>query len=208
MTPEEFAGFLRDARALAVLRTGREEAAGLAMDAAIRGGFRAIEFTLNTPGALDRIEEFARRPGLVVGAGTVLSPWEAREAVGRGARFLVSPVFDPEILEEARRLGVCLVPGCSTPAEFLRAHRAGATVQKLFPAPAGGPAWVRAVLGPLPFLRIVPTSGVDGESAAEFLRAGCLAVGFVGPLFAPEDLAASAFDRIEERARALLASLS
>lgn len=208
MTPEEFAGFLRDARALAVLRTGREEAAGPAMDAAIRGGFRAIEFTLNTPGALDRIEEFARRPGLVVGAGTVLSPWEAREAVGRGARFLVSPVFDPEILEEARRLGVCLVPGCSTPAEFLRAHRAGATVQKLFPAPAGGPAWVRAVLGPLPFLRIVPTSGVDGENAAEFLRAGCLAVGFVGPLFVPEDLAVSAFDRIEERARALLASLS
>lgn len=208
MTPEEFAGFLRDARALAVLRTGREEVAGPAMDAAIRGGFRAIEFTLNTPSALDRIEEFARRPGLVVGAGTVLSPREARDAVGRGARFLVSPVFDPEVLEEARRLGACLIPGCSTPAEFLRAHRAGATVQKLFPAPAGGPAWVRAVLGPLPFLRIVPTSGVDGENAAEFLRAGCLAVGFVGPLFAPGDLAASAFDRIEERARALLAGLS
>jgi 2-dehydro-3-deoxyphosphogluconate aldolase/(4S)-4-hydroxy-2-oxoglutarate aldolase len=208
MMPDELAGFLRNARALAVLRTDREEAAGPAMEAAVRGGFRAIEFTLNTPSALDRIEEFACRPGLVVGAGTVLSPNEAREAVGRGARFLVSPVFDPEVLEEARRLGVCLIPGCSTPAELLRAHRAGATVQKLFPAPAGGPDWVRAVLGPLPFLRIVPTSGVDGENAAAYLRAGCLAVGFVGPLFADEDLETSAFDRIEERACALLASLS
>lgn len=208
MTSEELARFLQETRALAVLRTDREAAAGPAMDAAVRGGFRAIEFTLNTPRALDRIEEFARRPGLVVGAGTVLSPGEARAAVARGASFLVSPVFDPEVLEEAGRLGVCLIPGCSTPAELLRAHRAGATVQKLFPAPAGGPSWVRAVLGPLPFLRIVPTSGVDEENATLFLRAGCLAVGFVGPLFPPEDVSTGAFDRIEARARRLLAGLS
>lgn len=208
MTPDELATLLRDARALAVLRTDREEAAGPAMEAAVRGGFRAIEFTLNTPGALDRIEEFAPRPGLAVGAGTVLSREEARAAVARGASFLVSPVLDPDVLEEAGRLGVCLIPGCSTPAELLRAHRAGASVQKLFPAPAGGPAWVRAVLGPLPFLRIVPTSGVDEENAPLYRRAGCLAVGFVGPLFPPEDLRDGAFERIEARARRFLAALS
>ncbi len=207
MSPEAFVELLGRARASAILRTPLEAAAAPAMRAAIRGGFRVVEFTLNTPGALQRIEEFAAEPGVVVGAGTVLDPAQAEQAVGCGASFLVSPVVDPRVIEAAARLEVAMIPGCRTPSEMLQAQRLGAPLQKLFPAPADGPGYVRACLGPLPFLRIVPTSGVTADNARAFLDAGAHAVGFVGPLFAPADLESGAWDRIERRARSLLESL-
>ena len=207
MRPEAFVNLLGRLKASAILRTPIAEVAGPAMDAAIRGGFRIVEFTLNTPGALERIAEFSRRDDVVVGAGTVLTVEDARDAVRAGASFLVSPVVDTEVIEAASTLGVAAIPGCHTPTEMLAAHRAGAPLQKLFPAPASGPDWVRAVLAPLPFLRIVPTNGVTADNARAFLDAGCFAVGFVGSLFEPTDLAERRFDRIAERARTLLARL-
>ncbi len=194
-------------RAVAIIRAREQRIAAEAMEAAVRGGFRIVEFTLNTPGALELIESFAAREGLVVGAGTVLRPEEAEKAARRGARYLVSPVLDDAVVTAAARLGLPLVPGASTPTEMWRAHRAGAEVVKLFPAPTDGPGWVRAVLGPLPFLRIIPTQGVDAGNAAAWIAAGCIAVGTGAYLFPPEALAASAWDVIEERARALLAAL-
>ena len=167
-------------------------------------GRTVVEFTLNTPGASERIAEFSGRDGIVVGAGTVLTVDDARDAVRQGARFLVSPVVDPAVIEEAATLGVAVMPGTHTPTEMLRAHRAGAQLQKLFPAPGGGPGYVRACLGPLPFLRIVPTSGVDERNAADYLDAGAFAVGFVAPLFDAADMEAGRFDRITERGVRLL----
>jgi 2-dehydro-3-deoxyphosphogluconate aldolase / (4S)-4-hydroxy-2-oxoglutarate aldolase len=207
MKPEEFVSLLGHVRASAILRTQIAEAAAPAMDAAVRAGFRIVEFTLNTPGAVDRIAEFSRRDGLVVGAGTVLTVEEARDAVRAGARFLVSPIVDEAVIGEARALGVCMLAGCHTPTEMMRAHRAGSQVVKLFPAPASGPAYVKACLGPLPFLKIVPTSGVTEENARLWLAAGCFAVGFVNTLFDPEDLRAGRFDRIEQNARRSLGSI-
>lgn len=194
-------------RASAILRARDAEIAGPAMEAAVCGGFRVVEFTLTTPGALERIAEFCRRPDVLVGAGTVLSPADARAAVAAGARFLVSPVLDAEIVALAAELGVAAIPGCSTPTELYLAHRAGAPLQKLFPAPAGGPDFVRAVLAPLPMLRMVPTNGVDQTNAAAYLRAGAIAVGFTRALFAPEWLQHRAFDAIERRAAELLAAV-
>jgi 2-dehydro-3-deoxyphosphogluconate aldolase/(4S)-4-hydroxy-2-oxoglutarate aldolase len=205
MTPSDFIAAFKDHRASAIIRTARQDDARRAMDAAARGGFRICEFTLTVPGALDLIREFAARPGLIVGAGTVLTPDDARAAVAAGARFLVSPVLDPAVIAEAARLGVAMMPGCATPTEMLAAHRVGAQLQKLFPAPGTGPAWVAQTLGPMPFLRIVPTSGVTLENAAAYLRAGSFAVGFVNSLFDPADIAAGRFDAIESRARAMLA---
>ena len=172
------------------------------MEAAIRGGFTIVEFTLNTPGALELIEEFATREGITVGAGTVLSTNDARAAVAAGAQFLVSPVVDEEVIRSARKLDVAIAPGTYTATEMWRAHRAGALLHKLFPCPAAGPDHIRALLGPLPFLRIVPTSGVDGDNAADFLAAGAFAVGFVASLFAAADLAGANYAAIEARARA------
>lgn len=100
------------------------------------------------------------------------------------------------------------MPGTHTPTEMLKAHRAGAQLCKLFPAPAGGPAWVRSVLGPMPFLKIVPTNGVTPENAAEWLAAGVYAAGFVAPLFVPADIDAGRWDAIEQRARDCVAAMS
>lgn len=208
MRIDDFVKQFGAARASAILRTDGKEKARLAMDAAVMGGFRFCEFTLTVPGALELVREFSKRNGLVVGAGTVLTPEEARAAVDAGARFLVSPVVDEGVIQEATRLGVAMIPGCSTPTEMLRAHRAGAPLQKLFPAPGTGPAWVAQTLGPLPFLRIVPTSGVTLENAAAYLKAGAFAVGFVNSLFDPADLAAGRFEAIDERARAMLAAVA
>lgn len=208
MSPEQFVETLGRLRASAILRTSIPEVVAPAMAAAIRGGFRVVELTMNTPDVLEHISTLAARTELVVGAGTVLSPEAARAAVGAGARFLVSPVVDEAVIEEAARLGVAVMPGTQTPTEMLRAHRAGAQLQKLFPAPASGPAYVRAALGPLPFLRIVPTSGVDEHNAAAWLAAGAFAVGFVAPLFRAEDLRAGRFDAIEARARRMLAAVA
>jgi Entner-Doudoroff aldolase len=207
MTAAEFLGLLGDVRAIAIVRAETREAAAQAMEAAIRGGIRVAEFTLNTPGALDLIREFTGRPGLVVGAGTVLGIAQAEEALNAGARFLVSPVVDDEVIAVATRHDVASIPGAFTPTEMWRAHRAGAQLVKMFPAPAGGADAVRSILGPMPFLRLVPTNGVGVDNAAAYLAAGAYAVGFVRSLFDPADMAAGRWDRIEERARALLGAI-
>lgn len=201
---EGFVRRLGAERATAILRTSDADAARPALEAAIRGGFRIVEVTLSTPNALEHVEALAKRGDVIVGAGTVLTVEDAREAVRRGAHFLVSPVVDEAVIERARALGVASIPGAHTPTELLRAQRAGAPLQKLFPAPAGGPAYLRAVMGPLPSLRLVPTNGVDASNAREWLAAGAFALGFVAPLFRPEWLARRDFDAIEAQARAIL----
>ena len=118
--------------------------------AAVQGGFKVIEFTLSCPQPFDLIEKFAQQDDLIVGAGTVLRPEDARRAVEAGAKFIVSPVVDEAVIEKAVELGAVAMPGTHTPTEMLRAHRAGAQLQKLFPCPAGGPDYLASMLGPMP----------------------------------------------------------
>lgn len=187
-------------RCSAILRTPNADAVLPALQAAVDGGFEIIECTLNTPGALDAIRHFARQDDLLVGAGTVLTTEDAQRAVDAGARFLVSPVTDPEVIHWCVAHDVVAIPGTFTPTEMLTAHRAGAPIVKFFPGPSGGPGAVRAIRGPLPFLRIFPTSGVTVENAAEYLRAGAFGLGFVACLFEPDDLNAGRFDAVRDRA--------
>ena len=206
MTPDTFVEQLGREKASAILRTDNQEKAAKAMDAAIRGGFRIIEFTLTIPGVFELVQDYSRREGLVVGTGTVMDAAQAQQSVESGARFLVSPVVDETVIGAANELGVASMPGTHTPTEMLRAHRAGAQLCKLFPCPHGGPDWVRAVLGPMPFLKIVPTNGADQHNAGEWMAAGAFAAGFVAPLFVASDIAAGNWDAIEERARQCIAA--
>lgn len=208
MSPESFVESFGRVRASAILRTDHADAAAPAMEAAIRAGFHVLEFTLTVPEALARISEFGSRKNLIVGAGTVLTAHQARAAVKAGAKFLVSPVVDDAMIDEAKSLGVAIMPGCATPSEMLRAHRAGAQLQKLFPAPAELPNWIKAVRGPLPMLKIVPTNGVHENNVAAVLKAGAFAVGFVNNLFDPNDLAQGMFQRIEDRGRRMLEAVA
>lgn len=203
-------------RASAIIRTRDGRLAADAMRAAVAGGFRMIEFTLTTPDAFALIEEFNARGkelcgsdgDLLVGAGTVMTVDDAAQAVRCGAKFIVSAVFDPQVVAAARALGVPSLPGCATPTEMFAAHRAGADFCKLFPAPADIAAWVRAVLAPLPMLRIFPTNGVTAGNVRDVLYGGAAAVGFVAGLFDPEWLASRSFGAIERRARELLTIVS
>jgi 2-dehydro-3-deoxyphosphogluconate aldolase / (4S)-4-hydroxy-2-oxoglutarate aldolase len=207
MSPDQLLDTVQRYRAIAILRGQHQGRAAHAMDAAVAAGFRLVEFTVSTPGAYELIAEFARRPGVVVGAGTVLDLAALERAVGAGAKFLVSPVLDPQIMAAARERDVAILPGCYTPTELLQGHRAGAAALKLFPGPTDIARYVRAVLGPMPFLRIVPTNGVDASNAAEVLTAGAVGVGFTTSLFDSAEVEHRQLDRITARARTLLAAV-
>lgn len=207
-TREETLTMIRALRASAIIRTKDMQLASDAMDAAIQGGFRLVEFTLTTPGALDLITKFAKRRDLLVGAGTVMDPSAAREAVSAGARFLVSPIADEAVIHEASALGVPVIPGAATPTEMQRAYRLGADLIKVFPAPAGGVSFIQAILGPMPHLRLFPTAGVDEDNFAEFLNAGCVGVGFVRSLFDPRDLQRRDLHAITRRAARIMDRLA
>lgn len=191
-------------RVSAVLRTDDAAVARQAMNAAVDGGIRIAEFTMNTPEALSLIAEFSSRPELVVGAGTVLNAEQAREARQAGARFIVSPLCDPLVIAEGNALGAVTVPGTFTPTEMMSAHRAGADMVKLFPMPGIGPRYVEFLLAPMPFLKIFPTAGVTVDNLVDFLAAGAWGVGMTTSLFDPEDLAARRFDRVRHRAEEII----
>ena len=207
MSPADFVHFFGQEGASAILRTGDADVARQAMAAAIRGGFRVVEFTMSIPDVDALIQEFAEQPDLAVGAGTVLTLDQLDLVVSAGAKFVVSPVVDVEIIKACTERNVCCMPGCATPSELYLAHRSGAQLQKLFPQTGTGPMYVKHCLGPLPFLRIVPTSGVTLENAREYLDCGSFAVGFVASLFHPEDMATENYAAIESRARAMMSQV-
>jgi len=152
--------------------------------AAIRGGLSVLEITLTTPGALEAMAALARDGGVVVGGGTVLTRDDARAVADAGGRFALSPVFDPDVVDEAHRLGLLAVPGTATATEILAAHRHGARLVKVFPAAAlGGLAYLRAIRGPLPNIPLVPTNGITAETIRDYVDAGAVAVGVGGEVF-------------------------
>ena len=193
----------------AIVRTDDQSVAEQAMAAAVEGGFRVIEFTLNTPGALELITQFrSMDESLLVGAGTVMTPQAAKEAVNAGAQFIVSPVCDSAVIREAGEMGVVSIPGTQTPTEMQNAHEAGADFVKLFPAPTNVAEYIRYILGPQPHLKIFPTSGVNLDNMLEVLEAGAAGVGFVGPLFNLQSIRNRNFDDIRERAEKIVALLA
>jgi 2-dehydro-3-deoxyphosphogluconate aldolase / (4S)-4-hydroxy-2-oxoglutarate aldolase len=187
--------------AIAVVRLDDAEAAVAAAEAVHAGGVSAIEVTLTTPGALGVIDRLSAREGMLVGAGSVLDADDAREAIAAGARFLVSPVLAIELVEVAHDAGVPVMLGAFTPTEILWAHRAGADAVKVFPSDALGPSFIKGVLAPMPFLRLVPTGGVTPGNVGDWLRAGAVAVGLGGALVDPRRVASGDWPALTERAR-------
>jgi 2-dehydro-3-deoxyphosphogluconate aldolase/(4S)-4-hydroxy-2-oxoglutarate aldolase len=165
---------------------------------------------MTTEGALAAVESLAREAGdaLLVGVGSVLDADGARRAVEAGARFVVSPVLAPDVVRETLRQGAAAVCGAFTPTEAHAAHAAGAELVKLFPADALGPAFLRGVLAPMPFLRVMPTGGVTVQSLGGWLRAGAVAVGLGSALVDPRLVEDRAFAALTERARLVAAAVA
>src|SRR5262245_17290807 len=143
------------------------------------GGIDVIEVTFTVPRALEILAEVRRDLGnkVLLGAGTVLDPETARAALLAGAEFLVSPVVNVDVIKLCRRYDKLAMPGAFTPTEILAAWDAGADVLKVFPAGLGGPNSLKAVAGPLPQIRLMPTGGVDLTTLRDFVKAGACAVG-------------------------------
>ena len=192
----------------AIIRTDDHKVAEQAMQAAVDGGFRVVEFTLTTPGSLNLITQFRENDDLIVGAGTVMSPTIAQEAVEAGAQFLVSPVCNVHVIQEAEKLDVGSIPGTFTATEMETAHRAGADFVKLFPAPENVAEYIRSILAPLPYLKIIPTSGVNFDNMLDVLQAGAAGAGFVSPLFDPDMIRKKNYDGICQRAEAIVERLN
>jgi len=192
----------------AIIRTDNQKVAEQAMQAAVDGGFRVVEFTLTTPGSLNLITQFRENDDLIVGAGTVMSPIIVQEAVEAGAQFLVSPVCNVDVIQEAEKLDVVSIPGTFTATEMETAHRAGADFVKLFPAPENVAEYIRFILAPLPYLKIFPTSGVNLDNMLDVLQAGAAGTGFVRPLFDPEMIRNKNYDGIRQRAEAIVERLA
>ena len=160
------------------------------------GGVCVAEVTLTVPNALDVIRAAKADLGsrVLLGAGTVLDPETARAAILAGAEFLVSPTVNLDVIKLARRYDKLVFPGAFTPTEILAAWEAGADVVKVFPAEVLGPAFFKAMRGPLPQVRLMPTGGVDLNTAGDFLRAGACCLGVGSQLVDPKAVAREDFE--------------
>jgi 2-dehydro-3-deoxyphosphogluconate aldolase / (4S)-4-hydroxy-2-oxoglutarate aldolase len=175
--------------------------------ALLEGGVRVLEITFTVPDALEVIRQVRRALGdqVLLGAGTVLDPETARSALLAGAEFIVAPTLNLEVIRLCHRYDKLVMPGALTPTEILSAWEAGADIVKVFPAEVGGPAYLKAIRGPLPQVRLMPTGGVDLNTAADFLKAGACCLGVGSQLVEPAAVAQRNFDRIRELARQYVA---
>jgi 2-dehydro-3-deoxyphosphogluconate aldolase/(4S)-4-hydroxy-2-oxoglutarate aldolase len=188
---------------VAVVRAPSGESLVKVVQALAEGGVTAAEITFTVPDAIEVIRQVRKEvgDGIVLGAGTVLDPETARIALLAGAEYIVAPTVNLDVIRLCRRYDKAVMPGAFTPTEVLSAWEAGADIVKIFPADLGGPAYLKALRGPLPQVRVMPTGGVDLDTAESFLKAGACCLGIGGSLVEPKAVAAGDFGRIRDLAR-------
>jgi 2-dehydro-3-deoxyphosphogluconate aldolase/(4S)-4-hydroxy-2-oxoglutarate aldolase len=191
-----------DGGVVAVVRSESSASLVKVVQALADGGVTAAEITFTVPDAVEVIREVRREVGdqVVLGAGTVLDPETARAALLAGAEYIVAPVVNLDVIRLCRRYDKVVMPGAFTPTEVLTAWEAGADVVKVFPADVGGPAYLKALHGPLPQIRLMPTGGVDLSTAEAFLKAGACCLGVGGALVDARSIASGDFNRIRDLA--------
>lgn len=189
---------------IAVIRTQKTSQVLPVCQALLEGGIHALEITLTVPNALSAIREACQTLGgkALIGAGTVLNADSCRDAIQAGAEFIVSPITRADIVQAAHTADRPVMLGAYTPTEAQTAFELGADFIKLFPADKLGPAFVKALRAPLPHLKIVPTGGVDLNTAADFLKAGCAALGVGSSLLTKDILATSNWTELTRLAKA------
>jgi 2-dehydro-3-deoxyphosphogluconate aldolase/(4S)-4-hydroxy-2-oxoglutarate aldolase len=194
---------------MAILRSADAEGLPAVARALAAGGITCLEVTLTTSGALDALARIRDElgPEVAVGAGTVITTGQARDALAAGAEFLVAPIVDVDVVRAAAGNGTACYPGAWSATEVYTGWQAGAAAVKLFPAGTGGPAYVRQLRAPLQEIPLVAVGGVDVTEARDYLDAGAYAVGIGSPLLRGADRTGTAetLDALTARARTLLA---
>src|ERR1039458_951783 len=211
MTSKEILAFISEVGIVPIVRTSSAEGAIQAVEAIYAGGVRAAEITMTVPGAIHALEKLADRFGgkLMLGAGTVLDPETARACMLAGAEVFVTPALRLSTIELVKRYSKVICPGALTPTEVLTAWEAGADCVKVFPCGnVGGAKYIKALKGPFPQIEMIPTGGVNLETAGDFLKAGACAVAVGGELVDSKAIKEGRFDVLEERARQYLAAVA
>jgi 2-dehydro-3-deoxyphosphogluconate aldolase / (4S)-4-hydroxy-2-oxoglutarate aldolase len=195
-------------RLVAIVRLDNYDRAVDVARALVTGGTTCIEFTLTGKGAFAAVGKVREALGARanVGLGTVLTGEHAREAIASGAQFLVTPIVTPDAIKAAVAADVPICCGAQTATEAYAAHQHGAGLIKIFPARSGGPAFIKDILAPLPFLKLVPTGGVSAQNARQFLDAGAVAVGIGGNLVSTSAVAAGDWASITRESAACAAA--
>ncbi len=194
---------------VAIIRLDEYSKAVEVARALVAGGITALEFTLTGQGAVEAVGAVRAALGdaACVGVGSVLHVEQARAALDGGAEFLVTPAVRPAVIAAGVNRDALVLAGGFTPTELLAAHEAGAALVKLFPARLGGPSYLKDVLAPLPFLKLVPTGGVGAANARDYLAAGAAALGIGGNLIPAAAVAAGDFAQITATARACVEAI-
>ncbi|MBE6782892.1 MAG: bifunctional 4-hydroxy-2-oxoglutarate aldolase/2-dehydro-3-deoxy-phosphogluconate aldolase [Ruminococcaceae bacterium] len=198
MTKERVIERIKDKGIVAVVRAENSVKAFDIVEKCIAGGIDAIELTFSVPYAHHVIEDLSKKYGdeIVLGAGTVLDSETARIALLSGAQYIVSPHFNPEVTKLCNRYRTASMAGVLTITEAVTAMEAGVDVLKLFPGDLSGPRFIKDIKGPLPWVQIMPTGGVDADNVGEWIKAGAVAVG-AGSCLTKGDITANAKAFIE-----------
>jgi len=188
---------------IAIMRASSSDQLLSAAEAILAGNVIAIEVTMTTPNALDVIRQATEKLGdqVIFGVGSILDSETARAAILAGAQFVVCPTLNLGTIQICQRYSVPVMPGAYTPTEILTAWEAGADVVKVFPASAGGPAYIKAIKGPLPHIQLAAGGGVNLDTTVDFFQAGVCVVGVGGELVNQKLLDKRDFDTITERVR-------
>jgi 2-dehydro-3-deoxyphosphogluconate aldolase / (4S)-4-hydroxy-2-oxoglutarate aldolase len=205
--PETTSQIIERIGLIPVLRARNAAQAHAVVQAMIAGGVTVVEVTMTVPGAIELLKELKQQYGsrLLLGSGTVTTASEAQSTINAGAEFVVSPSLHPEVIQVTRSNGKLSIPGALTPTEVITAHRAGADYVKVFPCSAmGGASYLKSLLAPFPFLKLIPTGGVTLETAGTFIQAGARALGVGSDLVNLAAIDAGHPEKITETARAYL----
>ena len=181
MNRQQIVEMIEKSGVVVVMRLDRSDQLDKIIDALANGGVRVLEITMTMPNAVDIIRNISKTLSdeFLIGAGTVLDPETARRVIAAGAEFIVSPVFNPNVIKVAHEYDKVVLPGAFSATEILTAWNAGADIVKVFPATVVGPKYFKDIHGPLPQVKLIPTGGVTVDNAEEFIRCGavCLGVG-------------------------------
>lgn len=203
MNKQQTLDIIKKLGVVAVIRGPSADLTIKMVDALISGGITGIEVTYSTPNAEQVVAELAYkyRDLIVLGMGTLTEPSQATAAKNAGAAYLVSPICEPGLVSAMVASGLAVMAGALTPTEVFQAYRLGSDVVKIFPGSLAGPAYVKALRGPFPYIQFMPTGGVSASNLGEWFAAGVIAVGAGSELCPPNLAKEGKFDEISRRAK-------
>jgi len=197
-------------KAVAVLRVKEEDKLKKVIQAIADGGVSVAEITMTVPNAIKLIEKMSKEldENIIIGVGSVLNKQTAEDAIKAGAKYIVSPILKKEIIEMAQKYDVPVMPGCFTPTEIYSAFEMGADIAKVFPADVVGMPFFKAILAPMPHLKLMPTGGVSLTNAGDWLKAGACAVGIGSALLDDKAIKEENYLKLTENAKTIMNSIN